>query len=68
MSKEELHIEDNRVTHLAGRSLVSWTRIKNWCLLHSNRMAAIYTPEGRYEIKFVPQGDQTEIPNASATE
>ena len=54
--------------HISGRSLVAWMRIKTWCILNPKRLAVIYTPNGRYELKFIPEGDQNEIPEASATE
>lgn len=40
----------------AGRTHIVWRQVREWCHKNPQKIAAIATPEGIYEIKFVPNG------------
>ena len=53
---------------IAGKSLIAWMRVKFWCKENPEKLAAIYTDGGRFELRYIPNGNQKETPEASATE
>lgn len=37
---------------MTGRSWIRWTAVRNWCITHPDKQAAIVTPAGTFTITF----------------
>lgn len=37
---------------MTSKSYITWTQTRNWCMQNPDKLAAIVTPEGIFEVQF----------------